>query len=248
MILASLDAIDPWLKAWLAPAGWTGQAIFSLLLAAILGGLVGLEREIRGRQAGFRTNLLVSLGSALVMVVSIRFAHGGWAVDVAGAYNINVDPGRIAYSVMSGIGFIGAGTILKQDVSVRGLTTAAGMWCVAAIGLAAGFGLYTVAVIAAGMVVAALWLLDIIERRLPRRTYRRLTLRMPWHDGCVPELIDAFAKFGAEVVDHRWHRTADLSQVDVQMSITCHAGRRFAELEQRLHEHPGWELMSAEKI
>src|SRR3982751_5325636 len=108
-----------------------------ILLAAIFGGLIGLEREVRGRQAGFRTYILVCVGSALVMVVSIQFAAHQWTAQSANqGININIDPARIAYGVMTGIGFLGAGAIVHaQGGLVRGLTTAAALWCVAAVGL-----------------------------------------------------------------------------------------------------------------
>src|SRR5438128_1990506 len=135
------DPIDHYLAKLAFSYGWPVYMLMRLLMAMVAGGLVGLERELRGRQAGFRTNLLVCLGSALVMIVSNSIAVADWAArDVH--VNVNVDPARIAYGVMTGIGFLGAGTIIKSGGSVRGLTTAAGLWCVAAIGLAAGFGMY----------------------------------------------------------------------------------------------------------
>src|SRR5436190_12618371 len=123
--LAVVDALDASIRAWGDRQNWPAEQVIRLLLAATVGGLVGIERELRGRQAGFRTNLLVSLGSALVMIVSVSFASRKFDGDPAGS--IRVDPGRIAYGVMSGIGFLGAGTIIKSGVAVRGLTTAAGL-------------------------------------------------------------------------------------------------------------------------
>src|SRR5436305_13002124 len=101
---------------------------------------------------------------------------------------------------MAGIGFIGAGAIIKTDGSVRGLTTAAGLWCVAAIGLAAGLGLYIVSILAAGLVLAALGLLNGIEKRLPRRRHRRLILRMPWNSDCLPKLIKRLESAGIAII------------------------------------------------
>src|SRR4051812_23603623 len=110
--------------------GWPTEGFFRLVLAAVMGGLVGMERELRGRQAGFRTNLLVCLGSALVMIVSVNFAIHRWQAQSANqGININIDPARIAYGVMTGVGFLGAGTIVQHRGSIRGLTTAAGLWC-----------------------------------------------------------------------------------------------------------------------
>ncbi|MGE5611835.1 MAG: MgtC/SapB family protein, partial [Bacillota bacterium] len=203
-----MDALNHLLEEWLAPLGWTGEAVLRLLLAAILGGLVGLERELRGREAGFRTNLLVCVGSAVVMLVSIRFADHPWGSPRG--YNINVDPGRIAYGVMTGIGFLGAGAILKMGTSIRGLTTAAGLWCVAAIGLAAGFGLYTLACAAALMVLVALWLLDYVEAAVPRRRFRTLHIRCPWYDDCIEDLVQRLEASGISVEDRSFHRQEDM--------------------------------------
>lgn len=109
-----------------------------LTLAVFLGALIGLERELAHKHAGIRTNALVALGSALFTVVSSTAAQGVFGVD----------PTRIAAQVVSGVGFMGAGLIIFNDSRVRGLTTAAGLWASAAIGMAAGFGMYAIAVAA----------------------------------------------------------------------------------------------------
>lgn len=115
------------------------EIIFKLALAGILGGLIGLERESLNRPAGLRTYTLVCVGSALAMVVSLDMYFQYYQT-------VNADPGRIAAQVISGIGFLGAGTIMREGATVRGLTTAAGLWVVACIGLAVGAGLYIPAI------------------------------------------------------------------------------------------------------
>src|SRR5215470_11148993 len=110
-MLHFLSSIDQQISSWAASLGWPGEAMLRLVLAAVVGALVGLEREVRGRQAGFRTNLLVCVGSCLTMIVSLQFASHTWAPQQPGV-NVNVDPARIAYGVMTGVGFLGAGTIL----------------------------------------------------------------------------------------------------------------------------------------
>jgi len=141
------------------------EIILRLITAAVLGGLVGLERERLEWAAGLRTHMLVCVGSALMMIVSAF----GFA-DVLGTPNVTLDPSRVASQVVSGIGFLGAGTILflRQEV-IRGLTTAASLWTVAGIGLAVGGGLYLAAVTAAVLVVLILAALRPLERRLFRR-------------------------------------------------------------------------------
>lgn len=127
----------------------TWEVIIRLVLAAVLGALIGVERESLSRPAGLKTYTLVCVGSALVMIVSIEMfvEYKHWA---------NVDPGRIAAQVVSGIGFLGAGTILREGASIKGLTTAAGLWVVACIGLAAGAGMYTASIISTILILLVL--------------------------------------------------------------------------------------------
>jgi putative Mg2+ transporter-C (MgtC) family protein len=125
-----------------------------LIIAAILGAAIGLERERRDHPAGMRTHLLVAVGSATFTVLSIEaFAAPG------------ADPARIAAQIVTGIGFLGAGAILKRGASIKGLTTAASLWAVAAVGMAAGAGAWGVAVAATVIVIVSLWPLRIIEER-----------------------------------------------------------------------------------
>jgi putative Mg2+ transporter-C (MgtC) family protein len=145
--------------------GWD-EALLRLALAAALGGVVGIERELREREAGLRTHLLVALGSALFTIVS---AYGFHAFLSSGANVVRADPTRIAAQIVTGIGFLGAGAIIRQGLSVRGLTTAATLWVVAAIGLAVGAGYYSGALITTGLVVLALWPLRLVAYPLVRR-------------------------------------------------------------------------------
>jgi putative Mg2+ transporter-C (MgtC) family protein len=133
------------------------QIIARLIIACILGGFIGLERESHGRPAGLRTHILVCVGSTLIMVVSAyAFPEFGLARD----------PARLAAQVVSGIGFLGAGTIMREGANIRGLTTAASLWVVAGIGLAVGSGFYIPAVITAVLAVGTLTLLDKAERNI----------------------------------------------------------------------------------
>lgn len=117
-----------------------------LLIAGILGAIIGLERDIHGRAAGLRTNLLVSMGSAVFTLISVNIAHPN---DPAAASEIlRTDPGRIAAQIITGIGFLGAGTIIKYGFTVKGLTTAACLWLSAGIGMSAGAGFIDLALVA----------------------------------------------------------------------------------------------------
>src|SRR5829696_5358074 len=129
----------------------TEQIVLRLLVATVLGGIVGVERERLERAAGLRTHALVGVGAALFMIVS---AFG--VTDILGTPGVGLDPSRIAAQVVSGIGFLGAGTIIFQREIVRGLTTAASVWAVAAIDLAVGGGLWLAAILTTGLVLLVL--------------------------------------------------------------------------------------------
>ncbi|EAC9888315.1 MgtC/SapB family protein [Listeria monocytogenes] len=131
--------------------------ILRLVVAGLLGAVIGLDQEIRAKEAGFRTHFLVSLGSALIMIVS----QYGFS-EIATMQNVSFDPSRVAAQVVSGIGFIGAGTIIIQKKFVRGLTTAAGLWATAGIGLAIGAGMYWVGIAATLLTLIGLEFLSIV--------------------------------------------------------------------------------------
>lgn len=135
----------------------TTEFILRLFLAGIMGAVIGLDREYRAKEAGYRTHFLVSLGSALIMIVS---QHGfGEILDTP---NVNLDPSRIASQVVTGIGFIGAGTIILHKQIVRGLTTAAGIWATSGIGLAIGAGMYTLGISATILTLIGLEVLSFL--------------------------------------------------------------------------------------
>ena len=147
-----------------------GEVAIRLLLTAVLCGVIGFERETRDQSAGFRTHILLGLGAALFTLVS---AHGFTAFTEAalqsGGRGIQFDPTRIAAQIVTGIGFLGAGAIIRQGMDVRGLTTAASLWAAAAIGMAVGAGYYFGAAATTIIVIAALYLLrEVRNRLLPR--------------------------------------------------------------------------------
>ena len=142
------------------------EVVLRVVLAGVFGGAIGAEREIREREAGLRTHMLVSIGAALFTLVS---AYGFSDFRFSNASGITYDPTRIAAQVVTGIGFLGAGAIIRQGLSVRGLTTAASLWVVAAIGIATGAGYYSAALITTVVVLVSLWPLRIIAFRLFER-------------------------------------------------------------------------------
>lgn len=157
--------------------------LLRLLLAAVLSGIIGWEREVHGRAAGLRTTILVGVGSCLVMMTSIRMFEMFQG-------STNVDPGRIAAQVVSGIGFLGAGTIIRSGASIRGLTTAAGIWAVAGVGLAVGSGYYAAAILTTAIIFLVLATLARIEHRL-QRTRERI-VQIDVKDGI--DRLSAFSK------------------------------------------------------
>ncbi len=130
--------------------------IIRIGVAGLLGAIIGIEREIRSKEAGLKTHFLVAVGSALIMVVS-KYAFS----DIMNEDHMALDPSRIAAQVVSGVGFLGAGTIIIQKQAVKGLTTAAGLWATAGIGLAIGAGMYVVGI---GATILVLIGLEIVSR------------------------------------------------------------------------------------
>jgi putative Mg2+ transporter-C (MgtC) family protein len=148
------------------------ELVLRLVLAAVLGGILGLEREVRGRAAGIRTYLTISLGSALIMLISEYYtiSYGlppKWVMN---------DQGRIAAQAISGIGFLGAGVILRYKDHIRGLTTAACIWVACAIGLAIGGGFYVFGLLVTGLTVFSLIMLKHFEIRLKKDWYKEVTV------------------------------------------------------------------------
>ena len=145
------------------------ELVLRLLLAAVLAGLIGIEREVADQPAGFRTHMLVALGACLFALVS---AYSFDELDPGPGLTVRVDPTRIAAQIVTGIGFLGAGAILRSGMSVRGLTTAASLWVVAAIGTAIGLGEYSLGTVTAAVTLLTLLLLRPVRGWLVRRMKR----------------------------------------------------------------------------
>ena len=164
------------------------EVVLRVALAAALGGAIGAEREIREREAGLRTHLLVSVGAALFTLVS-AYAWEDFAFSLESG--VTLDPTRISAQIVTGIGFLGAGAIIRQGLSVRGLTTAATLWVVAAIGLASGAGYYWAAVVTTALVLVTLWPLRILAGPLFQRfrpSEPRLFVELQASGGAAPVL------------------------------------------------------------
>lgn len=155
------------------------SSIFKLFLSLVAGGLIGLNRERHKQPAGFRTHILISLGSTLLMMLSIYIPQTYFDFK-------NGDPGRIAAQVVTGIGFLGAGAIIRFGTNVRGLTTAASIWLISAVGLAIGAGLYIVSLVVIVLALFTLIVLERAERRLMRQ-YCLRTVTLEFNASNFPE-------------------------------------------------------------
>ncbi len=179
-----------------------------LLVACVLGGLIGLERENWDRPAGFRTHILVCTGSALVMVVSM-YGFAGFPEPK--------DPARLAAQVVSGIGFLGAGTILHEGLTVKGLTTAASLWMVAAIGLAVGAGMYKTSILASLIMVVTLCVFARVEKKFFRLAKHQVRLSVEDAPGRLQTILQYIEDQGIKVktLNFSHHAGAGLLVVDL---------------------------------
>ena len=170
-----------------------------LIVAAGLGALIGAEREIHGHPAGIRTHMLVALGSGIFTVMSI---HGfGQEADPS-----RIDPTRIAAQIVSGIGFLGAGAILKDGIVIRGLTTAASLWATAAVGMAAGAGEYIIAAVSTLVILVSLWPINALAERLHGTASPEVQLRLSM------DRLEALGKVTGILVSHR----LEIGQISTQ--------------------------------
>ena len=165
-----------------------------LLLVAALAGVIGFERERHGRAAGFRTHILVGVGSCLVMLTGLHL------VDTM-AQRVQLDPTRMTAQVVSGIGFLGAGTILRSRASVRGLTTAASLWAVGGIGLAAGAGFTWGAVAGTLVILIALFGFSRLERAMRKTWFRTLVVESSASGQSLAEIRQILAEYEVEIRD-----------------------------------------------
>jgi putative Mg2+ transporter-C (MgtC) family protein len=203
--------------------GWP-HVLLRLTVAALLGGAVGFERELRERHAGLRTHLLVAVGSALFTLVS-AFGFSDILAQSGPQVLVRLDPSRIAAQIVSGIGFLGAGAIIRQGLSVRGLTTAATLWLVAAIGMACGAGYYVAAIFATAGALLTLgplrgFAFKFVSRFRPQTD--RLLVEIP-AGGSPGPVIDVIERHAGRVLSMEVTQEGDRRSVvfDVQMKETA---------------------------
>ena len=220
----------------------TTEFILRLFAAALFGGLIGLERGYRAKEAGFRTHFLVALGSGLFMVIS----QFGFEDVLKLPYNIRLDPSRVAAQVVSGIGFIGAGTIIFQKHVVRGLTTAAGLWVTAAIGMACGAGMYALAGAATIMVLLCLETLNWLMQRFGTRNIS-ITFSSPTMTD-VASVLQRLRNDGLRIDSYNMRETAidGKSSYTVTMDVIMKRDKYDARVMSMMEELDGVRVESIE--
>lgn len=210
--------------------------LLHLMTALVAGALIGLERSFHGRPAGFRTHALVCLASSLLMLVTLY--QGKWMTEVP-IEAIRTDPTRMAQGIMTGIGFLGAGVIYREDFSVRGLTTAASIWITAAIGILFGVGFWFPAVLATGLVLGILALFRWLESRMPTQVYAHHHIRFD-RDHVMPEteLRSMLTEFGFTIANLSYRVVDDGRCFEYRMVIRTIDSRNTANLADRLRANP----------
>ena len=193
------------------------EMVFRLVAALAAGGIIGLERSYRGRAAGFRTHALVCVASSLLMLVTV-YEHQ-WFSAQSGA-RVAIDPTRMAQGIMTGIGFLGAGVIFKEGLTVRGLTTAASIWITAAIGILAGIGFYFPLLVTTVLTLLTLSLFRWIESAVPGQYYAHLEVRFS-RDKAMPE--DNFRRFikeqGFSIANLSYRYSANAAFIEYRMVV-----------------------------
>jgi uncharacterized membrane protein YhiD involved in acid resistance len=184
------------------------------------------------------------------MIVSSEMALRAWhpLTQNGPGVNINVDPSRIAYGVMTGIGFLGAGVIVQQKGAVRGLTTAAGLWCMAAVGLAAGFGMYALSILTTTLVLFSLWVLEYFSRFLPKVRYRTVTIRTAWGPACVPNAVHKFKSGGMNVIEAYFDRDADPKYADIHLRVSFFNAGKYYAFERQIEAEQDYQLMASREL
>lgn len=208
------------------------EILLRLFLSALAGGIVGLEREITGKPAGLRTMILVSLGSGLFMILSISAFPVG-----------SSDLGRIAAGVVTGIGFLGAGAIFREGVTIRGLTTAATIWVTCGLGLAIGAGLYLEGFFALLLAIIALVLLHPVEESVPKQKLYRLSITLSPKPERMNDLFSYFREIGARIEEVEQENAGGMWKI----SLIVPSKIKMEEFIQAMPEYANSYAISLEK-
>lgn len=214
-----------------------GEVLFRLVLAAFLGAVVGLEREVHGRPAGIRTYLLLCLGSALFMVLS-AYLHVYFPAGLPGV-GLQVDPGRIAAQAVTGIGFLGAGVILRYKDTIRGLTTAACVWVVCAIGLAVGAGFYFFSAVVAGITVLSLVSLKTLERHLRKDWFQGMVIVSADTEGQLARIRQTIEAHNYHVLNYALKKDVEKREMEFTLELRVRSVHPDPQVLQEVFALPG---------
>lgn len=217
------------------------QFIIRILVAAALGAAVGLERERQDQPAGLRTHIILVIGSAMAMVLS---ANLGYLYARPG---LPADPARLAAQVISGIGFLGAGAILRYGFTVKGLTTATSLWTMAIVGLTVGAGYYLVAVIATALILIVLILLNVIEKRFVRTSVSRfISIEAGYRKGLVKSIRKDVHKFADEILNFTIQKHVKDKRLRIQVVAKISKDQNLEELIEVMSDIDGVRSMKVE--
>lgn len=211
-----------------------------IILAAFLGGCIGLERESHGREAGFRTLILVCSGTALIMVTSLRLPELFRTFDAGSV--LRLDPARLAYGVLAGIGFLGAGAIVRDKKRVRGITTAACLWVVTAIGLACGCGFYFLAVLTAALALVVLYFLRLVEEHILKDSYAQLLVVQSGEASFAPYLT-ILQEEGTTVLARRIKIQTPPPVTELEFMVRYKGGEVGERLAKKILALPGVKMV-----
>lgn len=215
--------------------------ILRVFIAAILGGIIGFEREYRAKEAGLRTHFLVAMGSALFMILS-QYGFD----DLLGVDSISLDPSRIASQVVTGIGFIGAGTIIFQKHVIKGLTTAAGLWVTSAIGLTCGSGMYLLATTATILVLVCLETIYFIQHRFGSRNIS-VTISTNQRDK-IKDILEKLRNDNVDIDSYEMKEQSTASNIKyvVSMELTVKRNRYQDNIINFMNKFDGVDIESIE--
>lgn len=210
-----------------------GDIIFRLLVAALIGAVIGIDREMKNRPAGMRTHILVGVGAALIALIEQQTIA---CVFILMNDSINVSVGRITSTVVSGVGFLGAGTIVMSDRKISGLTTAGSLWCMACIGLASGYGFANMALIAGTVVLVVL---KVLQRIVHVQTLKKLEVHFIHRKETLLFINEYFEQHGIKVldIDFQAENRAEGNQYVNLYTLSLPKRERYVDIIETLSEH-----------
>ncbi len=215
-------------------------ALVRIFFSFIIGTIIGIEREAHNQPAGLRTHILITIGATLAMIISIYIPQ---------TYTnfLNGDPGRIAAQVVSGIGFLGAGAILKMGANVKGLTTAASIWIVAIIGLAIGSGMFLISTITLVVVLFALTIMDVLEKHFfKERTLKKIELLLKKRDSNIQKLKEILTERDIMVISTGFEKNINEATNKIIFHVAVTPKLNIQELTDELEKYPGMVAISIE--